>query len=99
MTTRAELSQIQSSIEGHTTLMRAALNGTTDKVRQVLTCGANVNAQDNEGRTALMFAIINAHSRTAAELLRQDVDVNARAVDGTAALMLAILTGDTESVR
>src|SRR2546425_309562 len=96
MPTRAELSEVE---DGHTELMRAALQGDTAAVKSLLAGGAEVNAKDNEGRTALMFAVTNLHSETARELLEHGADVNASAHDGGTALMLAASSGDIESVR
>jgi ankyrin repeat protein len=59
MPTRAELSQIAEAMDGHTPLMRAALEADTNTVKSLLSTRANVNASDNRGRTALMFAVIN----------------------------------------
>ena len=64
MTTRIELSEIEADEDGHTPLMRAALEGDTATVRALLAGGADVNAKDNEGRTALMFAVTNMHTAT-----------------------------------
>jgi ankyrin repeat protein len=65
MTTRTELSEIAADKDGHTELMRAALNGDTGAVKALLAGGNDANAKDSEGRTALMFAVINGHRDTA----------------------------------
>jgi uncharacterized protein len=99
MTTRTELSEIAAGKNGHSDLMRAALDGDTTAALKLLAGGADVNAKDNEGRTALMFALINAHNNTVKELIEHGADVNAADNDGETALMMAATTGDMESVR
>ena len=99
MTTRAELSKIDAAQPDHTDLMRAALDGETEKVRDLLARGVDVNEADNEGRTALMFAVINMHNEAARELLRHGADINATSADGGTALILAVTAGNTEIVR
>jgi ankyrin repeat protein len=84
---------------GHTALMRAALEGNTARVKALLRRGANVNAKDLEGHTALMFAVVNLHSDIVKLLLEHGADVNASANDGLTALMLAASCGDAAVVR
>ena len=71
-----------------TPLMRAALFGTTDEVRNLVKSGADVNAVAKpSGITPLMCA---AHSPAKAEiLLTAGADVNARTDGGHTALLLA----------
>ncbi|HYJ86141.1 MAG TPA: ankyrin repeat domain-containing protein [Pyrinomonadaceae bacterium] len=49
---------------GHTPLMRAALDGNTERVKELVHQGADINQRDENGRTALMFAVINMHYET-----------------------------------
>ena len=87
MTTRAELSAAEESGHGHTPLMRAALEGNTDKVKELIHQGADINQRDDNGRTALMFAVINAHYETMKLLVEYGADVNAKSNQGGTALM------------
>lgn len=80
-------------------MMRAALEGHTAGVKQLLDKSADVNAKDREGRTALMFAVINLHYETMKVLLERGADVDARANDGWTALMLAASCGEARIVR
>ena len=99
MTTRAELSAAEEYGHGHTPLMRAALDGNTERVKELIHQGADVNQRDDNGRTALMFAVINMHYETMKALLVYGADVNARSYKGGTALMGAALAGDLRMVQ
>ena len=99
MTTRAELSAADECSHGHTVLMRAALDGNTERVKELIDHGANINQKDDDGRTALIFAVINMHSSSTKLLIKHGADVNAIANDGSTPIMIAASSGDTESVR
>ena len=99
MTTRAELSAADGYGHNHTSLMRAALDGKTEKVNELLHQGADVNQRDDNGWTALMFAVINRHYETMNVLLEHGADVNARSNQGGTALMAAALAGDLRMVK
>jgi ankyrin repeat protein len=96
MPSRAELSKAAEHMDEHTPLMRAALEGDSESVKDLLAGKVDVNVKDNEGRTALMFAVINSHSDIAKALLEAGAHVNARARDGNTALMLAAMNGNAE---
>jgi ankyrin repeat protein len=78
MTTRAELSAAEQYGHGHTSLMQAALDGDTERVRELINQGADINRRDDNGRTALMFVVINRHDETMKVLLEHGADVNAQ---------------------
>jgi uncharacterized protein len=99
MTTRAELSAADEYSHGHTVLMRAALDGKTETVRELIDQGADVNQRDDNGRTALMFAVVNMHYDTMKVLLEFGADVNAKSKQGGTALMAAALAGDLRMVQ
>ncbi len=99
MTTRAELSAAEEYAHGHTPLMRAALDGNTEKVRELLHQGADINQRDDNGRTALIFAVINTHYETMKVLLEYGADVNVKSNTGGTALMAAALAGDIRVVQ
>ena len=94
MTTRGQLSAAEEYTHGHTALMRAALNGNTEKVKALIHQGADINQRDDNGRTALMFAVINTHYETVKVLLDYGADVNATSNKGGTALMGAASAGD-----
>ena len=99
MTTRAELSAAEEYSHGHTPLMRAALNGNTERVKELLDQGVDINLKDDEGRTALIFAVINTHYETMKLLLEHGADVNVKSNRGGTALMAAALAGDLRMVQ
>jgi ankyrin repeat protein len=99
MTTRAELSAAEEYGHGHTPLMRAALDGNTERVKELIHQGADINQRDNNGRTALMFAVINTHYETMKVLLEYGADVNAKSNQGGTALMGAATAGDLRMVQ
>src|SRR5262245_29376585 len=93
MTTRTELSDAEEYTHGHTALMRAALDGNTETVKELLDQGADINQRDENGRTALMFAAMNTHYETMKVLLEYGADVNAKSNKGGTALMAAASAG------
>ena len=100
MTTRAELSAAEAYAHGHTALMRAALDGDTETVRDLIDQGADINRKDDNGRTALMFAVTNMHYETMKVLLEHGADVQARSNEGGTALMAAAgIAGDLRMVQ
>jgi uncharacterized protein len=99
MTTRAELSATEEYGHGHTPLMRAALDGNTERVKELIHQGADINQRDGNGRTALMFAVINTHYETMKVLLEYGADVNAKSNKGGTALMGAASAGDLRMVQ
>ena len=99
MTTRAQLSAAEEYGHGHTRLMRAALDGNTQRVKELIHQGADINQRDDQGRTALMFAVINTHYETMKVLLEFGADVNAKSIKGGTALMGAALAGDLRMVQ
>ena len=99
MTTRAEVSAAEGYRHGHTALMRAALDGNTEKVKELIQRGTDINQRDDNGRTALMFAVINSHYETMRVLLESGADVNAKSNMGGTALMGAASDGDLRMVQ
>jgi len=79
--------------------MRAALVGDTERVKDLIHQGADINQRDDNGRTALMFAVINMHYETMKVLLEYGADVQARSNEGGTALMAAAMVGDLTMVQ
>jgi ankyrin repeat protein len=80
--------------------MRAALDGDTERVKDLIHQGAEINQRDDNGRTALMFAVNNMHYETMKVLLEYGADVQARSNEGGTALMAAAgMAGDLRMVQ
>ena len=99
MTTRAELSAAEGYRHGHTALMRAALDGNTETVKELIHQDVDINQKDENGRTALMFAVVNSHYETMKVLLEYGADVQVKSNEGGTALMGAALAGDLRMVQ
>ena len=71
----------------NTTLKHAAFRGKTDRVKELVAAGADVNAPDSDGDTPLMLAAAQGHAGIVAVLLRNGADVAARNDKGDASLV------------
>ena len=78
-------------------LLEAIRAADTDRVRQLLRRGAEVNSCSEDGTTALMHATAVGDVALVRMLLDHKADVNARNKAGATALMWAV--GDGEKVR
>jgi hypothetical protein len=77
-------------------LLDAARIGQTDRLQQLVTQGASVNARDDKGNTALMLAVRHHQKATARKLLELGAELNLVNSDGQTALQLANQLGFTE---
>lgn len=83
--------------EGVAPLARAAISGSTDAVRFLLSChDITVDLRDETEKTALMRAAEGGHLMVTRLLLESGADVNARDQNGKDALMLATEEGHGE---
>jgi len=85
--------------EGVSDLMRAASQGDVDKVRQLISEGASVNAVNNFNATALHYALESHHDAVANILIESKIAVNDADRDGYTPLSLAVKNGNAEVVR
>ncbi|KAM9762965.1 uncharacterized protein kank4 isoform 1-T6 [Menidia menidia] len=75
---------------GQTALMLAVSHGRVAMVKLLLSCGADVNAQDREGSTALMCACEHGHTHIASLLLETgQCDTRLKDKNGQTALSVA----------
>jgi ankyrin repeat protein len=95
----AEMMIDREDVGAHLQLMSAALYGDTEKVKELINQGVDVNARTHEGRTALMFAVINMHAATVQTLLKLGADVNAQSEAGFTPLILAACSGNARIAR
>ena len=74
---------------GATPLMYAIANNNNEIVKELLSQGANVNAQEQDGLTALMLAVTGKNVEGVKALLDKGADVNLRTGNGGTALAAA----------
>ncbi len=85
--------------EVNSQLMEAARGGQTERVRELLEAGADVNAKIEGNVTALMFAASEGHADTVRTLLEAGAEVDEKhSFTGASALDYAALAGHTEAV-
>ncbi|XP_076865452.1 KN motif and ankyrin repeat domain-containing protein 2 [Brachyhypopomus gauderio] len=81
----------KASQAGQTALMLAVSHGRGDMVRALLSCGAQVNLQDDDGSTALMCACEHGHVDIVRQLLSvPGCDATLTDNDGSTALSIAL---------
>ncbi|XP_043946622.1 KN motif and ankyrin repeat domain-containing protein 3 [Protopterus annectens] len=81
----------KASQAGQTALMLAVSHGRQEMVKALLTCGVDVNIQDDEGSTALMCACEHGRVEIVKLLLAQlDCDASIVDNDGSNALSIAL---------
>ncbi len=80
-------------------LFKAVKEGNSNKVREVLNNGANINYQDKHSNTALMYAISKGHIEIVRLLLENGANVNYQTYNGYTALRIASVDDYIEIVR
>jgi ankyrin repeat protein len=81
-------------------ILKAAREGDSTYLQELLAKGANVNARDDYGNTPIIFASEQGHLQSVELLLRAGADVNARtSFNLLSALMLAARHGYLEIVK
>ena len=79
-------------------LANAVLAADIDRIRFLLTKGADLNKRDSQGYTALQSAARQRKSKLIAELIALKADVNATDQDGYTALHHAVLRNTPEAI-
>lgn len=90
---------VDSTANGATALMAAALNGHAPCVEELVAGGASTEVANAEGLTALGFAAAGSHAPCVSALLRARARTDARRKDGLTPLMLAAGKGGAECVE
>ena len=67
--------------------------GNTERIKEALINGANVNAKDKDGWTSLIWASTNRYNEAAEILIDYGADVNAEDKNGNTSLMRAVTNG------
>lgn len=86
-------------VSGCKSLNEAAMKGDSSRVKDLISRGADINAQDKDGRTALMYASQNGQAGIVRMLVEAKADVNARDKDGATALMFAAESNSLDVVQ
>ncbi|CAH1185599.1 unnamed protein product [Phyllotreta striolata] len=82
---------------GTTALMVAASKGRSAMVRELLTHGADPNAEDNDSWSALLCAAKEGHTDIVLQLLEQNAAIDHRDIGGWSALMWSTYKGRVET--
>ena len=84
---------------GEGSLIDAAGNSQTGKVKALLAAGAEVDAKNNHGITALMAASYGGHTEEVKALLSAGADVNAKDNFNSTALIYAAANGQARTAE
>lgn len=84
---------------GYTSLMKAASEGDTVSINQLLSKKADPSILDSEGSTALMIAIYNEQTEAAKALVGAGTDLNVFNNMGESALIAATSTNNVEVIK
>lgn len=74
-------------VHGLTPLMRAALQGHGELVRELIALGADIHVRNHDGNTALWLACVARDPRTVQDLIDAGIDLDNRNDAGATALM------------
>jgi len=89
----ARLSELEAA------LLDAAAKGDTERVKNLLDKGVNVNVKDQQGSNPLAHAAWFGHTDTAKLLIERGADVNAKKNDDKSVLELATMRGHENIVQ
>jgi ankyrin repeat protein len=79
--------------------LEATKSGNPERVRKLITEGADINALDRYGQTALMNAAMHGNVEVARVLLEHGAELNNTAKYSLTALMLAVINQHREIVQ
>jgi len=80
-------------------LINAVINGNFDKVKTLLSSGANINIADNNGSTPLYIASKKGHINIVETLLSSGANINLADKEGKTALQIAKEKKKTEIIK
>lgn len=98
---RQARTEAATELEGkpNKSLHQAAADGDIEKVKSLISKGADVNAKDESRRTALHYASEKGQKEVVELLTRKGVDINTKTDEDKTASALAKENGHTEIVR
>ena len=81
---------VKENINKNEALLQAAKDGNINKVKELLSEGANVNAKDSNGKTALMYAAEKGYLDIVKLLVNGGANIHAKDSKGKTAIMYAL---------
>ncbi len=96
----ARTNEVARLSEPEAALLNAAAKGDTQRVKDLLDQGVNVNVKDQQGATPLAHAAWFGHIDAAKLLIERGADVNAKktSADGSSVMELATMKGHKDIV-
>jgi ankyrin repeat protein len=91
---RPKLSKENQQVLDEKLLAAVAVNGSTNRIKQLLDAGADANAAWEDGQSALMYAAYNANAKTCGLLVRRGADVDAKNKFNETPLLIASRNAD-----
>jgi Ankyrin repeats (3 copies)/Ankyrin repeats (many copies) len=87
---------LQGTYQTALLVIAAARDGSLERLRALISAGADMNVRDSEGWTPLMVAALKGHAKTVVLLLSHGAHIETRNNSGWTALRFASSVGDTE---
>jgi len=80
-------------------LISASINNDTQKVKELIAKGADINEKDEYGNTAISYAVEAENYDCIKILIKNGADVNNRNIGGWSPLIIATKNGDADIVK
>jgi len=84
---------------GLTPLMRAALLGRDDLVKELLALGVNIHIRNLDGNNALWLACVSGNTTLVQRLINVDIDIDNQNITGATTLMYTASSGKSEMMK
>ena len=83
----------------HDELISASKNGDVEKVKTMITKGADVNEKDSYGSTAIIYAVKSGNCDCVNILIKSGADTNIRNIEAWTPLLMATKAGNVAIVK